>query len=224
MTISVHGIGWLTNEGYGCIRKGRLQAYEAGEDLHSLPKNGLFSHSFKNFGRLDGISRMTVYAVALALQDAGIEYSPAKKQDIGIIGTNVEGSLRSDREYFKDYIASGRTLSRGNLFIYTLPSSPAGEAAIHFGFLGPVLYANAGENSLVSVLDTAAEMIVAGETPVMLTGKAEAHEAVYFVLAPDADLPADAVCGLANARTIVETSRDVAEMMRKFSALKKRNP
>ncbi len=224
MTISVRGIGWLTNEGYGCIRKGGQQAYEAGEAPHSLPKSGLFSHPFKNFGRLDSISRMTVYAVALALRDAGIEYSPAKKQDFGIIGTNAEGSLRSDMEYFKDYIASGRTLSRGNLFIYTLPSSPIGEAAIHFGFLGPLLYAEAGQNSLVSALDTAAEMLLAGETPVMLAGKAEAHEAVYFVLAPHADLPADAVCGLANARTIVETSRDVAEIMLKFSALKKRNP
>ncbi len=221
MTISVRGIGWLTSERYGRIRSNQQQAYEAGEGPHSLSKSGLFSHPFKNFGRLDTISRMTVYAVALALQDAGIEYSPTKKQDIGIVGTNAEGPLQSDREYFKDYIASGRTLSRGNLFIYTLPSSPAGEAAIHFGFLGPMLYADAGQNSLISVLDIAAEMILAGETPVTLAGQAEAHEAVYFVLAPDAGLHGAAVCDLSNARMLAETSPDVAGMIRKFSELKK---
>ncbi len=138
MSISVHGIGWLTKEGYGCIRSELRHAYEVGEGAHTLPKRDIFSHPFKNFGRLDTISKMTAYAVSLALQDAGIEYSPIGKQDIGIVGTNAEGSLRSDIEYFRDYLEGGRTLSRGNLFIYTLPSSPIGEAAIHFGFLGPV--------------------------------------------------------------------------------------
>ena len=178
MTISVHGIGWLTKEGYGCIRSGLQRAYETGEGARTLPNRDIFSHPFKNFGRLDTISRMTVFGVSLALQDAGIEYSPMEKQDIGIVGTNAEGSLRSDIGYFQDYLESGRTLSRGNLFIYTLPSSPIGEAAIHFGFLGPVLYA-AGENSALSiVLDIANEMVLAGEAPVMLAGKAEADEAL----------------------------------------------
>ena len=93
MTIAVRGIGWLTKAGYGCIRSGLRHAYENSEGARSLPKRRIFSHPFKNFGRLDGISRMTAYAVALAMQDAGIEYSPEKKQDIGIIGTSSEGSL-----------------------------------------------------------------------------------------------------------------------------------
>jgi len=134
MTISVRGIGWLTKEGYGCVRSELRQAYELGEGAHTLVKRDIFSHPFKNFARLDAISRMTAYAVSLALQDGGIEYSPIRKQDIGIVGTSAEGSLRSDIEYFRDYLESGRTLSRGNLFIYTLPSSPLGEAAIHFVF------------------------------------------------------------------------------------------
>ena len=65
-----------------------------------------------------------------------------------------EGSLQSDLEYFRDYLEGGRTLSRGNLFIYTLPSSPLGEAAIHFGLLGPLLYAASEGNALTAVLDT----------------------------------------------------------------------
>ncbi len=219
MIISVRGIGWLTTEGYGCVRSGLKQIFESGEGPQVLPKRGIFSHPFKNFGRLDNLSRMTAYCVALALQDAGIEYSPGKKQDIGSIGTNAQGSLRADVEYYRDYIDSGRTLSRGNLFIYTLPSSPLGEAAIHFGFLGPLLYAADEGHSLAVILDTAGDMILAGETRVMLAGKADENKAVYFVLEGGAGRGPTILCDLSDARSIVQTGSDVAGMVRKFSLL-----
>jgi 3-oxoacyl-(acyl-carrier-protein) synthase len=216
MSISVYGIGWLAREGYGCIRSGLQHAYETGESVHILPKRGIFSHPFKNFGRLDTISKMTAFGVSLALQDAGIEYTPMGKQNIGIIGTNAEGSLRSDIEYFRDYLASGRTLSRGNLFIYTLPSSPLGEAAIHFGFVGPVLYAAGEGNALSAVLDSANEMILADAAPIMLAGKAEADESIYFVLGQDRGKDGSDLCDLAEARSLVETDPDVSWLIREF--------
>ena len=216
MTISVHGIGWLTKEGYGCIRSEHRHTYAVGEDARTLPKRDIFSHPFKNFGRLDAISKMTVIGVSLALQDAGIEYSPTGKQDIGIVGTNAEGSLRSDIEYFRDYLEGGRTLSRGNLFIYTLPSSPIGEAAIHFGFLGPVLYAAGESNALSAVLDLATEMVLAGETPVMLAGKAESDEALFFVICREDGQGGSALCDVAEARSLVESGPDVAGLVREF--------
>ena len=216
MTIYVYGIGWLTKEGYGCIRSGLRHAYEPGEGPHILPKRDIFSHPFKNFGRLDTISKMTAFGVSLALQDAGIEYSPTGKQDIGIVGTNAEGSLRSDIEYFRDYLESGRTLSRGNLFIYTLPSSPIGEAAIHFGFQGPVLYA-AGEGNVLSVvLDAASDMILADEAPVMLAGSAEADGAVFFVIGSGRGQDGAILCDVAEARSLLETGPAGAELVQTF--------
>jgi 3-oxoacyl-(acyl-carrier-protein) synthase len=222
MTISVLGIGWLTNSEYGCIGLGQQQAYEAGEGINSLSKRGIFSYPFKNFGRLDSISRMTAYAVALALRDAGIDYSPTKKQDIGIIGTNAEGSLRADIAYFRDYVDGGRTLSRGNLFIYTLPSSPIGEAAIHFGFLGPVLYTAGQDASIVNVLDTAEGMILAKETPVLLAGRGEEDEAVFFVLEEQSGRNKPVLCDLADIRSIAATEPGVAGLVRKFSVMAER--
>jgi 3-oxoacyl-[acyl-carrier-protein] synthase II len=216
MLISVHGIGWLTKEGYGCIRSGLQHAYENGESASTLVKRDIFSHPFKNFGRLDTISKMTAFGVSLALQDAGIEYSPTEKRDIGIVGTNAEGSLRSDIAYFRDYLESGRTLSRGNLFIYTLPSSPIGEAAIHFGLLGPVLYAAGDGRALSAVLDMAKEMILADEAPVMLAGKAEADEAFFFVLGREHGQNGPVLCDAEEARSLVETDSDVAGLVRKF--------
>jgi 3-oxoacyl-[acyl-carrier-protein] synthase II len=219
MMIAVLGIGWLTPEGYGCIRSGLRYAYEAGEGSHTLPKRDIFSHPFKNFGRLDTISRMTAFAVSLALQDAGIEYSPLRKQDIGIVGTNAEGSLRSDREYFRDYLEGGRTLSRGNLFIYTLPSSPIGEAAIHFGLLGPVVYAASEKKALTAVIDAAAEMLLADEAPVMLVGTAEAEEAVFFVLRKGPGQDGQALCALTVARSFVEMNPGVPGLVQKFISM-----
>ncbi len=222
MTISVRGIGWLTSEGYGCVRTGLRYAYQPGEGPHALPKRGLFSYPVKNFGRFDVLSKMTCGAVALALQDAALGYGPSKKQDIGIIGTNAEGSLKTDLEYFNDYIESGRTLSRGSLFIYTLPSSPLGEAAIHFGFLGPLFYAAGGKHSLALLLDTASELVLAGETPVMLAGKVEKDEAVFFVLGENPDHDRNVVCAFPEARALVETIPETAGLIGKFSLLKSR--
>lgn len=221
MTIAVRGIGWLTKEGYGCIRSELRHDYEIGEGAHTLPKKDIFPHPFRNFGRLDTLSKMTAYAVSLALQDAGIEYSPIRKQNIGIVGTNAEGSLRSDIEYFWDYLEGGRTLSRGNLFIYTLPSSPLGEAAIHFGFMGPVLYAARESDALAAVLDLASEMILAQEVPVMLAGKAEADEAMFFVLDRDPGDDRQVLCDVTTARALVEkeTGPGVAGLVQKLSRL-----
>ena len=222
MSISVRGIGWLTQEGYGCIKSGLQHAYEMGEGAHTLPKRDIFSHPFKNFGRLDTISKMTAFAVSLALQDGGIEYSPTDKQDIGIVGTNCEGSLRSDIEYFRDYLAGGRTLSRGNLFIYTLPSSPLGEAAIHFGLRGPVAYIASEDHALTAVLDTAEEMILANEAPAMLAGTSEAEEAIFFVLARDHGGDRQVLCGLEEARALAETSLDLSGLIQKFFRIAER--
>lgn len=216
MMIGISGIGWLTPEGFGCIRSGLQHRFENGEDARVLPKKGVFSHPFRNFGRLDTISRMTVYAVSLALQDAGIEYSPLRKQDMGIIGTSAEGSLRTDLDYFRDYLQSGRTLSRGNLFIYTLPSSAIGEAAIHFGLLGPALYTAGTRNILSSALELAGEMIGSGQTPAVLAGRAEPESAIFFVVQQGAG---ELYRGLDEACSAADSSSTVAQVVDQFLRL-----
>ena len=218
MTISVQGIGWFTKEGYGCIRVG--QHVKVNESASVLSKRDIFSHPFKNFGRLDAVSKSVACAVALAIRDAGIEYSPQHKRHVGIVGTSREGSLRTDVEYFRDYVQSGRTLSRANLFIYTLPSSPLGEAAIHFGFLGPLLYAASGDGSLLPILDMASGMIEGGEAEAMLAGTADEEEAVFLVLGRAGAAPA--LCGIEQAREALAASSAIADMIRHFSPVSSR--
>lgn len=213
MSISVRGIGWIREGEYGCVRTGLRNVYSG------FPNKELFSSPVKNFGRFDAVSRMTCCAVALALKDSGIAYSSSSKQDIGIIGTNHDGSLRSDIEYFNDYLQGGRTLSRGNLFIYTLPSSPLGETAIHFGLLGPMLYIGGEGNLLLRLLDTAAEAILAKEAPIMLAGTADENEGAYFVLDSNPAADADILCDLSEAQSLVNRGLDMSGSIREFAML-----
>lgn len=218
MTILVTGIGWVTRSGYGGVATGREHRFSEGEGLAGLARQGLFSHPFRNFGRLDTASRLTCAAVALALQDAGIAYSPAEKQRIGMIGAGSVGSLESDLAYFRDYADNGRTLARANLFIYTLPSSPLGEAAIHFGLTGPVLYATGGNDVFASSLTMAAGMVAEGEAGRMLAGWVTPDEALYVAL--DQGRNGAVFWELDQAREIIISADGVAELVPRFSIQK----
>ena len=182
MAISILGTGWITSKGYGTINLGEQHLFASEETLYTVAKNGIFTRPVKNFGRLDRLSRITLAAVYLALKDAGIESSPESKQDIGIVGTNDQGSLETDTAYFRDFADNGRKLARANLFIYTLPSSPMGEAAIHFGLNGPLLYMTGTRLSMASVMVTAAEMVAGTESSLMLAGMTCGDEGVYSVI------------------------------------------
>jgi len=215
--ISVHGIGWIGDEEYGTVSKGVKESYKD----KPFPKKNIFDFPFKNFGRLDRTTRMACSAIALALKDAGREYAPGVKQDMGIVSTNKSGCIETDMNYFKDYLDGGRVLGRGNLFIYTLPSSPSGEAAIYFGLQGPVLYVTDRERPVVTALRTASEMIGNNEAWAMFAGQAEAGFAVYFLLAGETSMGEHALCSLDHAMNIVKKKSTLREMIEKFSDPKK---
>jgi hypothetical protein len=181
--IAVTGIGWLNLKEYGCIIGRLKKKHEGIGSLYSLFKReSIYSYPLKNFSRFDIISKMTCFCAALALKDAGISYSGTDKKDIGILGTNEAGCLESNLSYFRDYVESGRVLARGNLFIYTLPSIPLAEAAIHFGLSGPLLHIAFSDGKISSLLSFAGKSILDGETGAVLAVKAEEKDAVCFVL------------------------------------------
>jgi 3-oxoacyl-[acyl-carrier-protein] synthase II len=216
--ISVLGLGWIDGEG------GRTHNPHGCNDRPvGLPGKEIFSYPFRNLGRLDQISRMTAYTVAMALKDAGIVYAQDHKLDMGIIGTNASGSLCSDIRYFRDYLETGRTTARGNLFIYTLPSSPLGEAAIHFGLQGPLLYMAGTENPLMMVMETAAEMMLLDDVPSMLAGIFGEDSAVCSVLVKDKECGGrKCLCDIDEVRQLVGGRMALAEIIRRFSKLKER--
>jgi len=186
--IIISGIGWISKQKYGCVKRKIRKDYTDIKSLYlKLQNESVFLYPVKNFGRFDTMSKMACCAGALALYDAGIKYSGKHKQDIGIISTNTDGCLKSNMNYFKDYVQTGRKLARGNLFIYTLPSSPLAEAAIHFGFQGPLLYIMFPQKQVPSLLQYAECILSRREASTVLAMKVDEEKAVCFVLKREKD-------------------------------------
>ena len=119
----VKGTGWISQKKYGCLKQKWQRGYSDLKSLYSSLQPEILKYPVANFLRFDPVSKLAVISIALALFDAKIAYAQGKKQEISILGANSSGALEANLAYFNDYIANGRTLARGNLFIYTLPSS-----------------------------------------------------------------------------------------------------
>ena len=177
------GNGWVRGNECGCVKKACHWEYA---DLRSvcnqLLKDAVLAYPIENFGRFNHDSKLVILAIALALYDTKIAYAKNKKQDISILGTNTSGALDANLAYFNDYVANGRILGRGNLFIYTLPTSPLAEAALHFGLTGELLYAGFLKDSPQELLNYAKDLLKTGSSKTMLVVNASPQEATCFVL------------------------------------------
>jgi 3-oxoacyl-[acyl-carrier-protein] synthase II len=180
----IKGCGWIKDGEEGASEKKGLQ-WKCSNLLSlyaQLLKDAIFAYPVKNLARFDEASRLTTLSVALALHDAGIAYAEGGKQDIGILGASQDGALASNLAYFRDYIEHGRKLARGNLFIYTLPTSPLAEAAIHFGLRGPLLYLRDSEKPEERLLAHAELMIQNKEAHTLLAVIYGSKKATCYVV------------------------------------------
>ena len=218
--IAVAGIGWITQKEYGSVMQKLRRDYTNKVSLHSqLLDESVFLYPVKNFGRFDEASKKACSAVALALCDTGIPYSKDQKELIGLIGTNTTGSLLSNICYFKDYVENGRTLARGNLFTYTLPTSPLAEAAINCGCQGPLLYINFSpqEKQIPSLLRYAEGMIHRREAPAMLVVRADEKEGLCYLLKREDNSSAKGQCAFEDALAIAEKASSLEDIVGKFN-------
>lgn len=112
------------------------------------PTRGAFAPP-RQFGRFSAEARRAFPAVRQALHAAGLTPdgdgclrtcdggAPVR---VGVVAFDREGSGAANRAYFTDYVETGRVLGRGQLFVYTLPTSVAAECAIACRLTGPLLY------------------------------------------------------------------------------------
>lgn len=174
--------GWITQNKYGCLKLNREQEYSDLKSLYTCLQPEILKYPVANFPRFDPVSKLAVISIALALYDAKIPYAQGKKQEISLIGTNSDAALEANLAYFNDYLANGRTLARGNLFIYTLASSPLAEAAIHFGFCGKLLYLGFAKNPEKESLTYALNTLKAGKQKTTILVNAGSKAATAYVL------------------------------------------
>ena len=216
-TIRVSGIGWLDGQAFGCVRRRELTVYGAPADVPPpWRRPDLMGGAVKNIGRFDAVSRLTCCACALALRDAGLSVEECRKQAIGLVGTNAEGSLAANRAYFADYLQAGRKLGRGNLFIYTLPTSPLAEAAIHFGLQACLLYVGCPAGGLPELLNTAAQLITDGQAARLLAVRADGQAAMGFLLSPAEDADGNAQPTVADICACAAGPQGAAELVVRF--------
>jgi hypothetical protein len=138
----------ITIKALSCFQSGQNFVSVAADTgkTESVPLEKCFKRKFKNFGRLDNMSKAIAYAVAPLLTQYGFYQEEFKKNSIHLFFSSEEGCVNSDREYFSDFIQYGETAGRANKFLYTLPTSPLGEASVHFGLTGRMLFFTAPDN------------------------------------------------------------------------------
>ena len=121
---------------------------------YSLKKSEIFHKEFKNYGRLDATSKSVCNAIAALLKQVDL-YPLEKKLDIPVFFSSEEGSFFSDIDYYSDYVKFNETAGRANKFLYTLPTSPLGEASVHFGLIGSLVYVCDSGNSISKAFNMA---------------------------------------------------------------------
>ena len=139
----------------------------------------------KYFPRMTREARSCLAAANLSLGACG--WNETESREIGLVAAGYEGCLAADQEYFRDYVASGRTLGRGNLFIYTLPTSTMGEVAIALGLKGPTLHIHDAAHPASVLAAQARRLVDDGEAGAILALWSDRQSAVCFAIERSAE-------------------------------------
>ncbi|MCP5004739.1 MAG: hypothetical protein GY941_12490 [Planctomycetes bacterium] len=216
--IKVPGIAWIKEHKFGTVYKKITGTYEDSSDLYTqLKEKEIIQNSIKNFGRFDRVSKNTCLVFSMALYDSGVSCLKENMQNVGVLSTNRESCLQSNLEYFKDYVDCGRTLSRGNLFIYTLPSTPIAEAAINFGCQGPVAYFTFEDDQTNQILEQGRMMIELKETTDLLIVNASEEEAICFYITGQSNTSEARYMALNEVQNFLEDIKTLSEVIKRIS-------
>jgi 3-oxoacyl-(acyl-carrier-protein) synthase len=157
---------WFCAEHHG-IYQPTGASWEAPSPAFSDPTEipALVGRPVKYYSRMTPETRCCLFAASIALKHSSWDPST---HEIGLLCSGSAGALRANAEYFQDYVANGRTLGRGNLFIYTLPTSTIGEVVIALNLTGPSMFIHEDGNPVASLVRIGAQMISDGEAAAML--------------------------------------------------------
>ncbi len=165
----INGIGWVTAAGCNGGRNTTQQPLVPGV-VEAPKRKQIFSQSDLRFGRLDEFSRIGLGALAFCLRDGGAEDWDEKRQ-IGIVASSRYGCLQTDIAYLDTMLPDNGALSSPKLFVYTLPNSFLGEAALRFGLTGNTLILNQDDSTGgLAAVRYALEDLSWSEQPAILTG------------------------------------------------------
>jgi 3-oxoacyl-(acyl-carrier-protein) synthase len=172
---------WYCADNYGVFAPGGA-SWEKPSPASSATADilALIDRPVKYFGRLTTDSRLGLCAASMALR--ATPWQASSDREIGIVSSSPDGCLRDHQAYFQDYVESGRTLGRGNLFIYTLPTSVAGEIAIALTLTGPCMFVQDDVQPLTALVRHAQRLVADGEADGMLALYSDPQAALCFAI------------------------------------------
>jgi 3-oxoacyl-[acyl-carrier-protein] synthase II len=113
----------------------------AAGDPQIPPVNAVYTTPPVRHRRFDDYCHLGCAAIALALQDAGMERVRTTRS-VGIIASTRYGCFETDVAFYATAREENGIYASPSLFSYTLPGIAISEAAIHFRLTGPIFTVN----------------------------------------------------------------------------------
>lgn len=139
----------------------------------------LLGQSVRYFQRMPAEARYALCAAGLAIHAADL--NPVATT-IGLLAGRFDGTLAANIAYFQDYLEAGRSLARGNMFVYTLPTSVLGSVSVVLNLRGPAFYLDHEQLPLQSLITHASYLISTRESQAMLILWSDASAAVCIAV------------------------------------------
>lgn len=130
--------------------------------------------------RMDRFSQMVVSACRMAVADAGIDLTPAKAEETGVVVGAAYGNLLETEAFLRGLIAKGPALANPMIFPNLVLNASAGYAAIELGLRGPNFTVCRNETSGEAAVALAYDAIACGHADVILTGGGDEVSPVLF--------------------------------------------
>jgi 3-oxoacyl-(acyl-carrier-protein) synthase len=177
----IRAASWCSSESSGVVTfDGIGNQFCAAPLLSNDELTKMIGRTIKYLSRMTVECRQSLSATGLAMKSSGWLQNASKR--MGLLAAGYQGCLLADENYFRDYLTGGRSLGRGNLFIYTLPTSTLGELAIALNLIGPSMHIDTVGNPLNGLSQHAHQLIADGEADAMLAIWSDAATSVCMAI------------------------------------------
>jgi hypothetical protein len=171
----IQAVAWFCDEHCGSVAPDGCHVQEERPAMEEVIAR--IGRPIKYYSRMTAEARASLCAASLAMRAANW-----REIEIGLLAANEGAWWAANEEYFRDYLANGRSLGRGNLFIYTLPTSALGEVAIALKLTGPTLHIGEDKQPIAGLVHHAQQMVNDGEAAGMLALWSDNRAAVCLAI------------------------------------------
>jgi 3-oxoacyl-(acyl-carrier-protein) synthase len=129
--------------------------------------------SSTRFRHADTLTRLALAAVALALEDAGLDPSADGGEGVGVALGSGFGCLAANLEYLHGILERGSRFGNPVVFQHTVPNAPTGYASVAHSLRGPTATFSAGLTAGLEALDFAFRQVAERRVPAMVVASAD---------------------------------------------------